>query len=1275
MLGCVGTESEGQTLEALIDELGRVLHDDGEARELARRAGFPAADLPAFDTASVFWSRVVRAADDGKTLGGIGAIVEQAKAKFPGNPFFAAYAPVTVTTSTPPEPRSGAAIDNRGASIGQQIVVHGNATFGPMTVSVPASAVPSHDAGNRDARPASESPSALAVAPVEGLRDAYLARLRDFHERRLPLHDVFRGYDVIGPRLSMLAVEQPLCVAAEAKGPGTVAQQTHTLASVLQDRLDKGQRPILTVLGDVGTGKSTLLEQTAQQLAIEAAKSMDAPLPWLVVAADVPSLAQQQLGRYCGLRPEQQLQSAPSVRWVYLVDGYDEIEAGKHGAVDTALRRLLDDQKTQAIVIMSRPVAEPRCSPRADRYRVAPWAPEQGLRLAHAWSEVGGEPLPPEVEREARELLSNPLTATLYIAFANRAGPCPTRAQLFSVLTESLFDTWASQRPTTRSLAWDAIAPVYQSMARLLLQQGRPSFPWADVQRALDACVPNVALRHMKTAEDLGLLLRRPDGTFEFLLRPIAEHLAGASLLDVPPGDLAKIASAAWAEEPVRHCIGLHASRGDGRRARDSLLELARKPTSEIEAVHALRTAIVAARAAADIRQDAEPVAARVAEALLVQVIDGSSTWRPERAEAVARTLVQGGGTMGLALRDGAVRYLEQLADGMAVDYHGPLKGLYHPEGVVRLETMRDLASVFPPEAIGRLLVTMLPDCGTDKDRWSVAAEAALALRKMPRGAAFEELKPWILHHLHSQHQAGAGAAAIVLHPDEHEAHCLVRALRAFSDAYRIPSEVVDDLRRHEAGAAALQENPISPDKLMMSPSTEEIRSQAEPTRTTPSIFTRIHLSRTLGSSLLAYNDSSRADCIARARLGGTTELEALCDLAFDDPGPLITLVEEVIGRHRPGLVERDRPFLHFSENAERSLKLALEVQANLLDAVVGLWARTREGHAPFARYPGRALEALVHRSRPDVTRVYAEWLPTTFNIMSQPCDVPPHLRDIPEVQQAARQMVEAFADHAFEGRPENGQRTYLAPSVAGFLLSHLRPFWANDLVLIERLETWIRGDDKEKMLAGLTAWGPDGLPPFASEIIATQLGAVGQDGDLRDIRLQIELVVFSANIDLPPHSVAHLLEVAAGTHPVRFAAGHAVMERLAPDDASRVSASLTHSWPDDNWGFWYSRHDQVLPSLVRAAPTSWGDRAKEVGAGWHLELAQPLLSLLDSPVRTSILGVAFRSARSQPLPWYLLAGPRPKRLLDAVLELIYDSEIDADTLAGWSAPTQTTEG
>lgn len=77
------------TLEDLIDELARVLHEGESARMLVLRARFPAADLPVFDVPRVFWSRVIRAAVDGKLVGGVRALVDEVAKQYPGNRVFA----------------------------------------------------------------------------------------------------------------------------------------------------------------------------------------------------------------------------------------------------------------------------------------------------------------------------------------------------------------------------------------------------------------------------------------------------------------------------------------------------------------------------------------------------------------------------------------------------------------------------------------------------------------------------------------------------------------------------------------------------------------------------------------------------------------------------------------------------------------------------------------------------------------------------------------------------------------------------------------------------------------------------------------------------------------------------------------------------------------------------------------------------------------------------------------------------------------------------------
>lgn len=131
--------------DGLIDELSRVFSQPGEALELAQRAGFPVAHVPEFVTPNVFWGRLVRAAADGKLFGGVGAIVVQAKLRFPHNPIFAAHGSKTVLAPVQPGLRLVHAVDpppaaavpdpNRGAPW-----PHGAANHQPPPATPPSDA-------------------------------------------------------------------------------------------------------------------------------------------------------------------------------------------------------------------------------------------------------------------------------------------------------------------------------------------------------------------------------------------------------------------------------------------------------------------------------------------------------------------------------------------------------------------------------------------------------------------------------------------------------------------------------------------------------------------------------------------------------------------------------------------------------------------------------------------------------------------------------------------------------------------------------------------------------------------------------------------------------------------------------------------------------------------------------------------------------------------------------------------------------------------------------
>lgn len=86
-------------LDDLIDELAHVIDDEGIARVLLERAGFPMSFLPRFSSSLVFWSRVMELVRNGALRHGVQAVVAQAVRLYPGNPFFARYGGAPVASN------------------------------------------------------------------------------------------------------------------------------------------------------------------------------------------------------------------------------------------------------------------------------------------------------------------------------------------------------------------------------------------------------------------------------------------------------------------------------------------------------------------------------------------------------------------------------------------------------------------------------------------------------------------------------------------------------------------------------------------------------------------------------------------------------------------------------------------------------------------------------------------------------------------------------------------------------------------------------------------------------------------------------------------------------------------------------------------------------------------------------------------------------------------------------------------------------------------------
>ena len=142
-----------------------------------------------------------------------------------------------------------------------------------------------------------------------------------------------------------------------------------------------------------------------------------------------------------------------------------------------------------------------------------------------------------------------------------------------------------------------------------------------------------------------GLLVRQGQNDYRFILRGIAEYLAGEALYQQGPEQILAVARERWAEEPIRHAIGI-ASEREGPEAAIQLLRRL-SPAGEFrqpgEMLVSVRAVLVAARAALDLGPAAQPIAELLSKPLLAFLTLATSSWIPERISEVVRDLAHAG--------------------------------------------------------------------------------------------------------------------------------------------------------------------------------------------------------------------------------------------------------------------------------------------------------------------------------------------------------------------------------------------------------------------------------------------------------------------------------------------------------------------------------------------------------------------------------------------------------------------------------------------------------
>lgn len=1104
-----------------------------------------------------------------------------------------------------------------------------------------------------------ENPSQPSIADARTARERYLARLRSYSRRRWPLRRVVLRELTV----TLHDVEVPAHVVPVEGGPpqatdGGATVERRSLLDVLEIELGVSwTAPYLCVVGEAGGGKSTLAEQTAIGLAERARSDSAAPLPLLVTAADVPELS-DRTGRYSPLLPKGEFASLLEERWIYLVDGYDEVhDTLEREKTDAALDELVRSSRTAAVVLLSRPGAAPPSIPRARRYAVAPWSEAEAAMFMHRWTDRTGTTSLDSLSSTERALLLNPLSATLFVGFRTKYGAGPeTRAAVFTSMTESVFEQWASERHDEQARRWRDVAREFQKLAFDVLRSGRSHFSPLEFRTRIKRSIPGNAqsVEHLATNE-LGLVTVRPDGDYEFLLAPLAEHLAGCHIARLTAQETMDLATDGWAEEPIRHAIGIHVEEGRLEDAIDLIKALCDGATSEFETVYTLRRVGIAAQAAADIGNAVAGAAEPLSQALLAHLTDESSVWRAAEAQRFAAAVLSAHPPtrVAAALAEKIRLHLEKGSDTEALRYIQPeFRGFYHRDDLVRIATTRKAALSPDTAGIRNCLYAMLHDWGNDlRSGVSVAAEAGLGLRRASRDADFEALTPHLLEMLRSGSQVSSGGAACALRPDEAAPKLLALALQHFSGGgFLVPHEVIAELKAAEGGAEALAEYPLSNQRSGFEPDWIELDARAVRAEGRPSNFIRSVLERTL-STYANFSHQEIRRTFEDDGAGSPTALEAFAQLARR--GESCPLVEALWDAS-----QSPDSFVRFTSECSDHIVSAVH-SPEVLSALVGLWKGSCPSPRRLNNFPGHALEPFLEAD-PHAAEVYAEWLTLELNGITPMPTIPVAALTVPIVRRRAKRFLQEAVDHAFDGRIHNGGRTHLSASTTSRILARLRPLWLSDNNTTDRVLEWLHERDPEKVAAALGAFGPALLPADEHTTVLKHVAAARGSGTPYWKSLQLDSIAFCASVGRTAELHKELLQIARSEDAARFSAGAALVS-AGNDEARRLAVELAQTWPGPNWSFWYSRRNDVLTALVAAAPNAWASRITAVGAGeLGLQLAETVASFLPPVLRTGLLRTLADDAQYWPLPWIMVLGPKARsaRLLDAALQAVYRSGV-----------------
>ena len=1090
----------------------------------------------------------------------------------------------------------------------------------------------------------------------------------------VPLRDVY-----IPPRLtqrSLAGSEKSYAPDPEGSRDDTRLPLVEWLCAVAEDH------KLLIVVGEMGSGKTELLHQARHELAMAAMDKARAPLPILIRARDLASGAPnaQKLAivasRDLALQAEnlRKLLEDESTRWIYLIDGLDEADP----ATWKIVRALTTAPhcRTVRVVATTRPASPPGSLQTV--LEMSPWTPTDGDLFLERW-----QALDPEAVRVLREssayraardeFMTNPLTATLALAVASRGGAIPhSRARLFGEIVDILAQEWSRTRGPD-SLHWAQVAPVLQRVALRYLQERLPHVPRELLLDELERIAPDGALElERDTERRFGVLVRLDGGRgHDFLLRGIAEHLAGRALLKRGFDAIIEASHEAWAEEPVRHAMGLADKRDAMLILRRLLLDGWPKP---LPAEVWLRPLLIAIRACSDFRSLPAKATRTLCRAIRIALLEEESSWLGDRVADAVRVLAASGNSLMKELWQICFkRLMNPIAQPVTwyASLRGRsatwwLRGLRHRDANVRALACRRLAAHVNDadpkrraEVRGDLVLTLL-----DEGFFSPPAlVAGQALRGANRDRDFEHIRATLLDLLESGEQFSAGGAALALRPDEADPRALVRALYRADEGHRMIAGPLRELAATPGGREALDE--IWPDwaerqdeEWPMMPFHQANTSGENPGPRPPSSHVRRRILRAFAPGFHHLDREEVQKALAHA---GDAVIDDLCRALYHSPDEFLPYLR---------LGERTDFFLYIETQHE--LGRAAMKHPQVRDALLNAW--DPDDRRLHAAYPGAALEPLVRRGDERAVEVYASWLRVPNDTVTWQQELPPDpvVFDVPEVAEAALERVRDAWEYATRGRYRDGQRTYLAPQTASSVLGHFWPVWIRDSRLVDELLQWLEGDETEKVSAALWAFtrGPlRGTTRFRVEnVLITLLDRCKDPSSLApEQSFHASRWLRSAEFLELPHADPLLRAIVSrGSGLSALAAAILLPSLTDSEDRQQVASTVAQSGVLPFGNFLLERHRRAL---IQAAPDAWFEavaaRIRD-SEGWSHQIVLRLLPILPDEHREKLARLLHDKLEDEDLdlPWLRMGdwmGPiRYWRPADALSQIFFDAGLTA---------------